>query len=143
MYIYCYSILNYLCRISYIVHILFVDDTMNHSDSDSSLYTNTTRQYLFTHSNFPRRSAITVFPQRTDGKHDYRIWNPQLISYAGYRSADGSVIGDPQNAEFTEVNISTSLCPCYRTITRAYKYYQNHFNTIYVYVCVKIMFRCA
>ncbi|XP_037052326.1 nitric oxide synthase isoform X2 [Bradysia coprophila] len=50
------------------------------------------------------RSAITIFPQRTDGKHDYRIWNPQLISYAGYRSSsDGSVIGDPQNAEFTEV----------------------------------------
>ena len=51
------------------------------------------------------RSAITIFPQRTDGKHDYRIWNPQLISYAGYRLADGSVIGDPHNAEFTEVGL--------------------------------------
>ncbi len=53
------------------------------------------------------RSAITIFPQRTDGKHDYRIWNPQLISYAGYRSSsDGTVIGDPQNAEFTEVHFN-------------------------------------
>ncbi|XP_060528614.1 nitric oxide synthase isoform X2 [Cylas formicarius] len=49
------------------------------------------------------RSAITIFPQRTDGKHDFRVWNPQLVSYAGYRQPDGSVIGDPLNAEFTEL----------------------------------------
>ncbi|XP_076253398.1 nitric oxide synthase isoform X1 [Rhynchophorus ferrugineus] len=49
------------------------------------------------------RSAITIFPQRTDGKHDYRVWNPQLVSYAGYRQADGSIIGDPINVEFTEL----------------------------------------
>lgn len=24
------------------------------------------------------RSAITIFPQRSDGKHDFRIWNPQV-----------------------------------------------------------------
>jgi hypothetical protein len=49
------------------------------------------------------RSAITIFPQRTDGKHDYRVWNPQLISYAGYRTADGTINGDPINIELTEV----------------------------------------
>ncbi|KAG7170858.1 Nitric oxide synthase, salivary gland-like, partial [Homarus americanus] len=49
------------------------------------------------------RSAITVFPQRTDGKHDFRVWNPQLLSYAGYKQEDGSIIGDPINVEFTEV----------------------------------------
>ncbi|GLV41924.1 Nitric oxide synthase [Carabus blaptoides fortunei] len=49
------------------------------------------------------RSAITVFPQRTDGKHDFRVWNPQILSYAGYRQPDGSIIGDPGNVEFTEV----------------------------------------
>ncbi|XP_067622883.1 nitric oxide synthase-like [Eurosta solidaginis] len=49
------------------------------------------------------RSAITLFPQRTDGLHDYRIWNGELISYAGYRQSDGTVIGDPLNVEFTEV----------------------------------------
>ncbi|XP_069181388.1 nitric oxide synthase-like protein isoform X2 [Procambarus clarkii] len=49
------------------------------------------------------RSAITIFPQRTDGKHDFRVWNPQLISYAGYKQEDGSVIGDPLNIELTEV----------------------------------------
>ncbi|XP_065208793.1 nitric oxide synthase, salivary gland isoform X2 [Planococcus citri] len=49
------------------------------------------------------RSAITVFAQRTDGKHDFRVWNPQLLSYAGYKNPDGSIIGDPNNVEFTEV----------------------------------------
>lgn len=46
-----------------------------------------------------------MFPQRTDGKHDYRIWSPQLISYAGYREPDGSIIGDPAKVEITEVRL--------------------------------------
>ncbi|XP_071633462.1 nitric oxide synthase isoform X2 [Temnothorax longispinosus] len=49
------------------------------------------------------RSAITIFPQRTDGKHDYRVWNTQLINYAGYKNPDGTIHGDPANVEFTEV----------------------------------------
>lgn len=49
------------------------------------------------------RSAITIFPQRTDARHDYRIWNNQLISYAGYKQPDGKIVGDPMNVEFTEV----------------------------------------
>ncbi|CAL1615736.1 unnamed protein product [Knipowitschia caucasica] len=49
------------------------------------------------------RSAITIFPQRTDGKHDFRVWNSQLIRYAGYKQSDGSIIGDPANVEFTEI----------------------------------------
>lgn len=49
------------------------------------------------------RSAITIFPQRTDGQHDYRIWNNTLLAYAGYRLPDGKVIGDGMNVEFTEV----------------------------------------
>ncbi|XP_037113980.1 nitric oxide synthase, brain isoform X1 [Syngnathus acus] len=49
------------------------------------------------------RSAITIFPQRTDGKHDYRVWNSQLIRYAGYKQPDGSILGDPANVEFTEI----------------------------------------
>ncbi|KYQ52059.1 Nitric oxide synthase, salivary gland [Trachymyrmex zeteki] len=49
------------------------------------------------------RSAITIFPQRIDGKHDYRVWNNQLINYAGYKNPDGTILGDPANVEFTEV----------------------------------------
>lgn len=47
------------------------------------------------------RSAITIFPPRTDGEHDFRVWNPQLFSYAGYIQEDCSCIGDPSNTEFT------------------------------------------
>uniref|UniRef100_G3PM77 Nitric oxide synthase n=1 Tax=Gasterosteus aculeatus aculeatus TaxID=481459 RepID=G3PM77_GASAC len=49
------------------------------------------------------RSAITIFPQRTDGKHDFRVWNNQLIRYAGYRQPDDNIHGDPANVEFTEI----------------------------------------
>uniref|UniRef100_A0AAR2LUL5 Nitric oxide synthase n=1 Tax=Pygocentrus nattereri TaxID=42514 RepID=A0AAR2LUL5_PYGNA len=51
------------------------------------------------------RSAITIFPQRTDGKHDFRVWNSQLIRYAGYKQPDGSVLGDPASLELTEICI--------------------------------------
>ena len=49
------------------------------------------------------RSVITVFPQRTDPKKDFRVWNSQLIHYAGYANPDGSVTGDPNYVEFTQV----------------------------------------
>ncbi|KAH9639089.1 hypothetical protein HF086_009058 [Spodoptera exigua] len=61
------------------------------------------------------RSAITIFPQRTDGKHDYRIWNPQLISYAGYRMPDGSILGDPGRVEFTDVCLRLGWKPKEKT----------------------------
>ncbi|KAG1685133.1 Nitric oxide synthase, salivary gland [Nymphon striatum] len=51
------------------------------------------------------RSAITVFPQRTDGKHDYKVWNGQMLMYAGYKQPDGTILGDPMNVEFTELAI--------------------------------------
>ncbi|KAH3891948.1 hypothetical protein DPMN_016058, partial [Dreissena polymorpha] len=49
------------------------------------------------------RSAITVFPPRTDDKHDFRVWNSQFIRYAGYKREDGSVVGDPSNIELTDL----------------------------------------
>ena len=54
------------------------------------------------------RSAITVFKQRTTPEHDYRIWNAQILRYAGYRQEDGTIIGDPASVEFTEVPLKTS-----------------------------------
>uniref|UniRef100_UPI00358E0407 nitric oxide synthase 1 n=1 Tax=Myxine glutinosa TaxID=7769 RepID=UPI00358E0407 len=49
------------------------------------------------------RSAITIFPQRTHGRQDFRIWNSQLIRYAGYRQPDNSILGDPAGLELAEV----------------------------------------
>uniref|UniRef100_UPI00398EFA45 nitric oxide synthase, inducible-like n=1 Tax=Pristiophorus japonicus TaxID=55135 RepID=UPI00398EFA45 len=57
------------------------------------------------------RSTITVFPQRTDGKHDFRIWNSQMIRYAGYQLPDGSIIGDPAGIAFTQVCIDLGWTP--------------------------------
>jgi len=49
------------------------------------------------------RSAVTIFCQRKPGQGDYRIWNGQFISYAGYRNEDGTITGDPANLEITEI----------------------------------------
>uniref|UniRef100_A0A8D1ZWL2 Nitric oxide synthase, inducible n=1 Tax=Sus scrofa TaxID=9823 RepID=A0A8D1ZWL2_PIG len=59
------------------------------------------------------RSAITVFPQRSDGKHDFRVWNAQLIRYAGYQMPDGTIIGDPASVEFTQLCIDLGWKPKY------------------------------
>ena len=50
------------------------------------------------------RSTITIFPQRKEPNTEFRVWNSQLIRYAGYRQPDGTVIGDPASTDFTEVN---------------------------------------
>ncbi|XP_072547840.1 nitric oxide synthase, inducible-like [Salminus brasiliensis] len=75
-------------------------------------------QFLCAHLKFATnggnvRSAITVFPQRTVEEHDFRVWNSQLIKYAGYQRNDGSVIGDPASVEFTELCIQLGWTPKY------------------------------
>jgi nitric-oxide synthase len=45
--------------------------------------------------------TVTVFPARTLGGDQIRLWNSQLIRYAGYHRPDGSVVGDPVNADLT------------------------------------------
>lgn len=49
------------------------------------------------------QSAITVFRQRINGMHDFRIWNSQLINYAGYQLSESETIGDKSQIEFTRV----------------------------------------
>ena len=46
---------------------------------------------------------ITVFAQAEPDGQGIRIWNDQLIRYAGYRKPDGTIVGDPSQAEFTDV----------------------------------------
>ncbi|GBM83063.1 Nitric oxide synthase, partial [Araneus ventricosus] len=48
-------------------------------------------------------STITLFPPRIPGREDFRVWNPQLINFAGYLQPDGSIIGDPGRLQFTRV----------------------------------------
>ena len=48
------------------------------------------------------RPVMTVFGA-ADSRRAPRIWNPQLIRYAGWRLLDGTVLGDPAQVEFTQV----------------------------------------
>jgi len=47
------------------------------------------------------RPMISVFAPETPGRRAPRIWNEQLIRYAGYEQPDGGVLGDPRYREFT------------------------------------------
>jgi nitric-oxide synthase len=49
------------------------------------------------------RPMITIFAPERRGQEKIRIWNPQLIRYAGYRQAGGTVVGDALHLELTEV----------------------------------------
>jgi nitric-oxide synthase, bacterial len=49
------------------------------------------------------RSTISIFAPNAPGRAGIRIWNSQLIRYAGYRQADGSIVGDPDQTEFTKL----------------------------------------
>lgn len=35
---------------------------------------------------------------------DLRLWNSQLVKYAGYEQKDGTIVGDPSGVEFTKVS---------------------------------------
>ena len=47
------------------------------------------------------RPVITVFAPDTPGRPGPRILSSQLVRYAGYQSADGTVTGDPANTALT------------------------------------------
>jgi nitric-oxide synthase, bacterial len=46
---------------------------------------------------------ITIFAPEHSDQRPVRIWNRQLINYAGHRQSDGSIVGDPLNVPLTEV----------------------------------------
>jgi len=46
---------------------------------------------------------ITIFAPEHSDQRPVRIWNRQLIGYAGYRRSDGTILGDPLNVPLTEV----------------------------------------
>lgn len=48
------------------------------------------------------RPMISVFAPNAPGRPAPRIWNEQLVRYAGYRESTGQVLGDPRNTDFTD-----------------------------------------
>ncbi|HEX3790248.1 MAG TPA: nitric oxide synthase oxygenase [Pseudonocardiaceae bacterium] len=57
------------------------------------------------------RPTISVFAPDAPGAPAPRIWNDQLIRYAGYRDPDGSVLGDPRYVGFTETALRLGWRP--------------------------------
>jgi nitric-oxide synthase len=59
--------------------------------------------HLHTATNGGRlKLLMTVFAAARPGHPGIRIWNSQLVRYAGYRQPDGSVVGHPATVEFTD-----------------------------------------
>ncbi|MEV6602113.1 nitric oxide synthase oxygenase [Actinoplanes sp. NPDC051346] len=49
------------------------------------------------------RPMISIFAPDAPGSPAPRVWNDQLVRYAGHRSPDGAVIGDPAYLDFTDL----------------------------------------
>jgi nitric-oxide synthase len=49
------------------------------------------------------RPVITVFAPDTPARSGPRIWNEQLVRYAGYQQPDGPVLGEPGSTELTNL----------------------------------------
>lgn len=60
-------------------------------------------EHLFIATNKGKLKPVTtIFAQQLPGQEGIRIWNPQLIRYAGYKQADGTILGDPLTVSLTE-----------------------------------------
>jgi len=57
------------------------------------------------------RPTVTVFAPAAGENRGIRIWNRQLVRYAGYRMRDGVILGDPEQAEFTDRVLSMGWRP--------------------------------
>ncbi|MFC7322094.1 nitric oxide synthase oxygenase [Halobacillus campisalis] len=80
-------------------------DSLKVIDQRGALTEEDIRDAVFYHIDYATnggriRSTISIFPPHVEGK-SVRIWNHQLIRYAGYDEPTG-VIGDPASIEFTK-----------------------------------------
>ena len=55
--------------------------------------------------------VMTVFQEWHPDQPEIRIWNHQLLRYAGYEAPDRKVLGDPMNVELTKLAVSLGWCP--------------------------------
>eukprot|EP00111_Clytia_hemisphaerica_P016599 TCONS_00049205-protein len=74
-----------------------------HVETASDMFGCITRHIQYATNKGNLRSTITIFPHKKSAMSEYRVWNSQLVRYAGYRQKDGTVIGDPASVELTEV----------------------------------------
>lgn len=74
---------------------------MRHLTSAQEVYEAVVEHLRLAFANGKVKLLMTVFAPREPGRPGIRIWNPQLVRYAGHREADGRVVGDPETTEFT------------------------------------------
>ena len=70
---------------------------MRHLETEAEMFAALVDHIKIATNNGDLRALMTAF--KPDGR---RLWNAQLLRYAGYRQADGTILGDPANVEFTE-----------------------------------------
>jgi nitric-oxide synthase, bacterial len=80
---------------------LEVRDMRHLNDEDEMLTALVEHIELATHGG-NLRALMTVLPPANRSGEGPRVWNGQLLRYAGYRNPDGRITGDPMNAELTD-----------------------------------------
>ena len=75
---------------------------MRHLATEEEIFQSCAEHLRVAYNSGKIRPTITVFSPVVPGGVGIRIWNSQLIRYAGYRQGGGSVIGDPLNIALTD-----------------------------------------
>ncbi|MFI6762870.1 nitric oxide synthase oxygenase [Micromonospora sp. NPDC050417] len=70
-------------------------------DQADGIYTHLVEHLRTATNNGNVRPTITIFPPARPGHRFARVWNEQLIRYAGHHRPDGSIVGDPRYTQFT------------------------------------------
>jgi nitric-oxide synthase, bacterial len=83
-----------------------------HLESEEEIFT-AIRNHLNHATNGGKlRSSITFFaPIDESGNWQFRIWNEQIIRYAGYKGKDGNILGDSKNVILTEAAMQLGWKP--------------------------------
>ncbi len=85
------------------LHVFDCRQLSNEDEIAAALF----KHIKFASNNGKIRPAISIFrpahPLRPDNHSEHiRIWNHQLLRYAGYEQEEGNIIGDPHSVPFTK-----------------------------------------
>ena len=79
---------------------------MRHLATEEEMFAALVDHIKIATNNGDLRALMTAF--KPDGR---RLWNSQLLRYAGYKQEDGTVLGDPSNVELTTQAIKLGWQP--------------------------------
>ena len=89
---------------------LVVRDARRVADPDR-VYRQLVRHLRFATHRGRVRSTLTVFAPDDRAGPRVRIWNEQLVRYAGWPRADAGVLGDPRQTGFTDLAVRLGWIP--------------------------------